>query len=98
MRFEFVVEDESVQKSIGRAVVQQFSAVGVKAMIDVVDGGAAFERRASAGRAAIPMWLWFWAFPNPIDLLLVLGGSQIIGRSNCRTRLSHGSMRPSVRG
>ncbi len=76
--FEYVVEDESIQKAVAEAVAQQFAVVGVKANLNVVDRAVAFERQSGKGRDASPMSLFFWLWPIPIDVLTLFGGSQFI--------------------
>jgi peptide/nickel transport system substrate-binding protein len=80
VRFEFnyLVEDESVQRAVAEAVAQQFSVVGVRANLDVVDRAVAFERQSGEGRDAAPMSLFFWLWPIPIDVLTLFGGSLFI--------------------
>jgi len=76
--FEYLVEDESVQRAVAEAVAQQFSVVGVVANLRVVDRAVAFEFQSGAGRDASPMSLFFWLWPIPIDVLTLFGGSQFI--------------------
>ncbi len=76
--FEYLVEDESVQKAVAEAVAQQFSVVGVVAQLRVVDRAVAFEFQSGAGRDASPMSLFFWLWPIPIDVLTLFGGSQFV--------------------
>lgn len=73
--FDYLVEDESVQRAVAEAVAQQFSVVGVVANLDVVDRAVAFERQSGEGRDAAPMSLFFWLWPIPIDVLTLFGGS-----------------------
>jgi peptide/nickel transport system substrate-binding protein len=79
-RFEFryLVEDETVQRQVAQAVQQQFAEVGVQANLDVVDRAVAFEQQSGAGRDAVPMSLFFWLWPIPLDVLILFGGSQFI--------------------
>jgi peptide/nickel transport system substrate-binding protein len=79
-RFEFryLVEDETVQRQVAQAVQQQFREVGVQANLDVVDRAVAFEQQSGAGRDAVPMSLFFWLWPIPLDVLILFGGSQFI--------------------
>lgn len=76
--FEYIVEDESVQKAVAEAVAQQFSVVGVQANLNVVDRAVAFELQSGEGRDAAPMSLFFWLWPIPIDVLTLFGGSGTI--------------------
>jgi len=76
--FEYLVEDETVQKAVAEAVAQQFSVVGVKANLNVVDRAVAFEFQSGEGRDASPMSLFFWLWPIPLDVLILFGGSQFI--------------------
>lgn len=76
--FDYLVEDESVQRAVAEAVAQQFSVVGVQANLNVVDRAVAFEQQSGAGRDAAPMSLFFWLWPIPIDVLTLFGGSQFI--------------------
>ncbi len=80
VRFEFryLVEDETVQKSVAEAVQAQFSNVGVKANLDVVDRALAFEQQSGPGRDSVEMSLFFWLWPIPLDVLILFGGSQFI--------------------
>ncbi len=76
--FEYIVEDESVQKAVAQAVSEQFAEVGVQANLKVVDRSAAFELQAGEGRDATPMSLFFWLWPIPLDVLVLFAGSQFI--------------------
>lgn len=76
--FEYLVEDETIQKQVAEAVAEQFSVVGVKADLNVVDRAVAFEFQSGAGRDASPMSLFFWLWPIPLDVLILFGGSQFI--------------------
>lgn len=76
--FEFVVEDESVQKAVAEAVSQQFSAVGVDASLQVLDRSVVFEEQAGEGRDAAAMTLFFWLWPIPLDVLVLFSGSQFV--------------------
>lgn len=76
--FEYVVEDETVQKAVAEAIAQQFSVVGVTANLNVVDRAVAFEQQAGEGREAAPMSMFFWLWPIPLDVLILFGGSQFI--------------------
>jgi peptide/nickel transport system substrate-binding protein len=76
--FDYLVEDESVQRAVAEAVAQQFSVVGVRANLNVVDRAVAFERQSGEGRDAAAMSLFFWLWPIPIDVLTLFGGSQFI--------------------
>ena len=76
--FEYLVEDETVQKAVAEAVAQQFSIVGVKANLNVVDRAVAFEFQSGEGRDASPMSMFFWLWPIPLDVLILFGGSQFI--------------------
>jgi len=76
--FEYLVEDETVQKAVAEAVAQQFSIVGVKANLNVVDRAVAFEFQSGEGRDASPMSMFFWLWPIPLDVLTLFGGSQFI--------------------
>ena len=80
VRFEFryLVEDETVQKSVAEAVQAQFANVGVRANLDVVDRALAFEQQSGPGRDAVEMSLFFWLWPIPLDVLILFGGSQFI--------------------
>ena len=79
-RFEFryLVEDETIQRSVAEAVQAQFGVVGAKANLDVVDRAVAFEQQSGAGRDAVEMSLFFWLWPIPLDVLILFGGSQFI--------------------
>lgn len=76
--FDYVVEDETLQKGVAEAVAQQFSVVGVKANLKVVDRAVAFEQQSGEGRDAAPMALFFWLWPIPLDILILFAGSQFI--------------------
>lgn len=76
--FDYLVEDESVQRAVAEAVAQQFSVVGVQANLNVVDRAVAFEQQSGEGRDAAPMSLFFWLWPIPIDVLTLFGGSQFV--------------------
>ncbi len=76
--FDYLVEDESVQRAVAEAVAQQFSVVGVQANLNVVDRAVAFEEQSGEGRDAAPMSLFFWLWPIPIDVLTLFGGSGTI--------------------
>lgn len=76
--FEYLVEDESVQRAVAEAVAQQFSVVGARATLNVVDRAVAFEMQSGEGRDAAAMSLFFWLWPIPIDVLTLFGGSQFI--------------------
>ena len=80
VRFEFryLVEDETVQKSVAEAVQAQFANVGVQANLDVVDRALAFEQQSGPGRDSVEMSLFFWLWPIPLDVLILFGGSQFI--------------------
>ena len=79
-RFEFryLVEDESVQKSVAAAVSAQFAKVGVRANLNVVDRGLAFTEQSQLGRDSVEMSLFFWLWPIPIDVLTLFGWSATI--------------------
>ena len=76
--FEYLVEDESVQRAVAEAVAQQFSVVGAVANLNVVDRAVAFEEQSGEGRDAAAMSLFFWLWPIPIDVLTLFGGSGTI--------------------
>ena len=77
VRFEFryLVEDETVQKSVAEAVQAQFANVGVSAQIDITDRAVAAAERSAEGRNSVPMSLFFWLWPIPLDVLILFGGS-----------------------
>jgi peptide/nickel transport system substrate-binding protein len=76
--FEYVVEDESVQKLVAEAVAQQFRDVGVVANLRVVDRAVWFEEASGEGRDAAPMSLFFWLWPVPLDILVIFSSSETI--------------------
>ena len=76
--FDYLVEDESVQRAVAEAVAQQFSVVGVRANLNVVDRAVAFEMQSGEGRDASAMSLFFWLWPIPIDVLTLFAGSLFI--------------------
>ena len=76
--FEYLVEDESVQRAVAEAVAQQFSVVGAVANLNVVDRAVAFEEQSGEGRDAAAMSLFFWLWPIPIDVLTLFGSSGTI--------------------
>lgn len=76
--FDYLVEDESVQRAVAEAVAQQFSVVGVQANLNVVDRAVAFEMQSGEGRDAAAMSLFFWLWPIPIDVLTLFGSSGTI--------------------
>ena len=80
VRFEFryLVEDETVQKSVAEAVQAQFTNIGVRANIDVTDRAVAAAQRSAAGREAVEMSLFFWLWPIPLDVLVLFAGSNFI--------------------
>ena len=76
--FEYVVEDESIQRLVSEAVAQQFRDVGVVANLRVVDRAVWFEEASGEGRDAAPMSLFFWLWPVPLDILVIFGSSETI--------------------
>lgn len=76
--FDYLVEDESVQRAVAEAVAQQFSVVGAQANLNVVDRAVAFEQQSGEGRDAAAMSLFFWLWPIPIDVLTLFGSSGTI--------------------
>jgi peptide/nickel transport system substrate-binding protein len=76
--FEYVVEDETIQKLVAEAVAQQFKEVGVIAKLKVVDRAVAFQEQSGEGRKAAPMALFFWLWPVPLDILVIFGSSETI--------------------
>ncbi len=76
--FDYIVEDETVQRAVAEAVAQQFSVVGVTANLSVIDRARVFEEQAKEGRDGPPMSGFFWLWPIPLDVLILFGGSQFI--------------------
>lgn len=76
--FELMVEAESTQEAVASAVSAAFSEVGVDAQVNVVDRAVAFERQSAPGRDSVPMSLFFWLWPIPIDVLTLFAGSAFI--------------------
>jgi len=76
--FELMVEAESTQEAVASAVSAAFNEVGVDAQVNVVDRAVAFERQSAPGRDSVPMSLFFWLWPIPIDVLTLFAGSAFI--------------------
>ena len=76
--FELMVENESTQQAVASAVSAAFKEVGVDAQVNVVDRAVAFERQSAPGRDSVPMSLFFWLWPIPIDVLTLFAGSAFI--------------------
>jgi peptide/nickel transport system substrate-binding protein len=76
--FELMVENESTQQAVADAVSAAFAVVGVDAQVNVVDRAVAFERQSAPGRDSVPMSLFFWLWPIPIDVLTLFAGSAFI--------------------
>jgi peptide/nickel transport system substrate-binding protein len=76
--FELMVEAESTQEAVASAVSAAFGEVGVDAQVNVVDRAVAFERQSAPGRDSVPMSLFFWLWPIPIDVLTLFAGSAFI--------------------
>jgi len=76
--FDYIVEDESVQRQVAEAIAEQFRTVGVEANLVVRDRAVVFEDQSGEGRDAAPMSGFFWLWPIPIDVLTLFGGSAFI--------------------
>ena len=76
VRFEFryAVEDETTQRAVAEAVAAQFSQVGVRANLDVIDRALHFAEISAPGRDSAEMALFFWLWPIPLDVLILFSG------------------------
>ncbi len=76
--FRYAVEDETTQKAVAEAVAAQFSQVGVRANLDVIDRALHFAEISAPGRDSAEMALFFWLWPIPLDVLILFSGSGFI--------------------
>ncbi len=76
--FRYAVEDETTQRVVAEAVAAQFSQVGVRANLDVIDRALHFAEISAPGRDSAEMSLFFWLWPIPLDVLTIFASSGTI--------------------
>ena len=76
--FRYAVEDETTQRVVAEAVAAQFSQVGVRANLDVIDRALHFAEISAPGRDSAEMSLFFWLWPIPLDVLILFSSSATV--------------------
>jgi len=78
LQFEFAISNESLNVAIGTAVSGMLKEIGVDAQVTQYDLAVLFERQSAEARDAVPMSLFFWLWPIPLDVLTLFSSKDTV--------------------